>query len=101
MESCIDASDNAENRSIKERLDKLAEDIKKLPFNRIEELEKIIHSMDKKVVTLKEAAKLLDVHVDTIRRAVKTGRIQAFQINKAGSWKISIQELDRFIKGSK
>lgn len=88
-----------EDRGIKQRLDKLAEDIKKLPPDRIEQLEKLVRSMGKKVVSLKEAAEILDVSVDTIRRAIKAGSIKAFQINKAGNWKISIEELERFLRG--
>jgi excisionase family DNA binding protein len=90
-----------EDRGIKQRLDKLAEDIKKLPPDRIDQLEKLVHSMGKKVVSLKEAAEILDVSVDTIRRAIKAGSIKAFQINKAGNWKISIEELERFLRGER
>ncbi len=88
-----------EDRSIKERLDKLADDIKKLPPERILQLEKVMRSMEKKVLSLKEAAIMLDVSVDTIRRAIKSGSLRAFQLNKAGNWKIPIEELDRFMKG--
>ncbi len=101
MESRIDSSSDDENSSIKERLDKLAKDLKELPPDRIEELEKIVHSMGKRVVTIKEAAQMLDVHVDTIRRAIKSGSLKAFQLNKAGSWRISMEELERFINGEK
>jgi len=101
MESRIDSSSDDENGSIKERLDKLADDIKQLPPNRIEELEKIVHSMGKRVVTIKDAAQILDLHVDTIRRAIKSGALKAFQLNKAGSWRISMEELERFINGEK
>lgn len=90
-----------EDRSIEERLDKLAEDIKKLPPERIDQLEKVIKNMEKKVLSLKEAAEMLDVSVDTIRRAIKNGNLRAFQINKAGNWKITIEELERFMRGEK
>ena len=53
----------------------------------------------KKAVSLKEAAEILDVSVDTIRRAIKAGAIKAFQINKEGNWKISIEELEKFLRG--
>ena len=90
-----------EDRSINERLDKLAEDIRKLPPERIDQLEMVMKSMQKKVLSLKEAAEMLDVSVDTIRRAVKSGSLRAFQINKAGNWKIPIEEIERFMKGEK
>jgi len=90
-----------EDRSIKRRLDKLAEDIRKLPPDRIEQLEKLITSMGKKVVSIKEAAEILDCSVDTIRRAIKAGALKAVQLNKAGNWKITTEELDRFMRGDR
>jgi len=55
--------------------------------------------MTKKVVSIKEAAEMLDVSVDTIRRAIKSGSLKAFQLNKKGNWKITIEELERFMRG--
>lgn len=101
MESRIDSQGNDENSRIKKKLDKLAEDIKRLPPERIDQLEKLVHSMGKKVVSLKKAAEILDVSVDTVRRAIKSGKLQAFQINEAGNWKIKIEELERFMRGEK
>jgi len=99
MESRVDSSNNDENSSIKKRLDKLAEDIKTLPPDRIKQLEKLVKSMEKKVLTIKEAAEMLNVHADTIRRAIKSGSLKAFQLNKAGNWRIPIEELERFMRG--
>ena len=90
-----------EDSSIKERLDKLAEDIKKLPPERIKQLEKVMRSMEKKVLSLKEAAEMLGTSVDTIRSAIKSGRLRAFQVNKAGNWKITIEEMESFMEGRK
>jgi excisionase family DNA binding protein len=90
-----------EDRSIDERLDKLANDIRKLPPERIKQLEKVMKSMGKKVLSLKEAAEMLDVSIDTIRRAIKSGSLNAFQLNKEGNWKIPIEEVERFMKGGK
>lgn len=101
MESREHPERDDEDRGVKQRLDKLADDIRKLPPDRIEQLEKLVRSMGKKVVSLKEAAEILDVSVDTIRRAVKSGSLRAFQINKAGNWKISIEELERFMRGDR
>jgi len=101
MESREHPERDDKDRGLKHRLDKLADDIRKLPPDRIDQLEKLVHSMGKKVVSLKEAAEILDVSVDTIRRAIKAGSIKAFQINKAGNWKISIEELERFLRGER
>ena len=99
MESREHPERDDEDSGLKQRLDKLAEDIKNLPADRLAQLEKLVKSLKKKVVSLKEAAEILDVSVDTIRRAVKSGSLKAFQINKAGNWKISIDELERFMRG--
>ena len=98
MESRIHPQGDDEDRSIKERLDKLAEDIKKLPPDRIGEAEKFIHSMGKKAVGVREAAQLLDVSIDTIRRAIRRGTLRAFQLNKEGNWKIPMDEIERLMK---
>ena len=55
-------------------------------------------SEKKQALSIKEAAEILDVSVDTIRRAIKSGALQGFQLNKAGDWRISILELERFIR---
>lgn len=101
MESRIDPSRNDEDRSIKERLDKLAEDIKKLPPDRIEKVEKLLKSMDKKAVSLKEAAGILGVSIDTVRRAIKAGTLRAFQLNRKGNWMVPLEEVEGFLKGEK
>jgi excisionase family DNA binding protein len=99
VESRINPSRDDEDSSIDERLDKLAEDIKKLPHSRIKTLEKFVHSMGKKAISLKEAAEMMGVSKDTIRRAIKSGRLKAFQINKAGSYRVALEEIERFMRG--
>ncbi len=101
MESRKREKRSDEDRSIAERLDKLADDIRKLPPDRVDQLEKVMQSMEKKVLSLKEAAQILGCSIDTIRRAIQSGSLRAFQINKAGKWKILTEELDRFMKGEK
>ncbi len=97
MESRIDPSSDNEARSIDERLDKLAEDIKKLPPDRIEALERLVGQMSKKAVSISEAAVLLGVSIDTIRRAIKSGSVKAFQITARGNYRIPIEEIERFM----
>ena len=55
--------------------------------------------MDRRVFTLKEAAQILGVHVDTLRRSIKSGKIKGIQMVKAGNWKISREEIERFMSG--
>jgi excisionase family DNA binding protein len=101
MESRIDSSRDDEDRSIDERLDKLAEDIRKLPPERLKQLEKFLRSLDKKALSLREAARMMGVSIDTVRRAVKSGKLKAFQLNEGGVYRISTEELDRFMRGEK
>ncbi len=101
MESRKHPQSNAKDRGVEERLDKLAEDIKKLPPDRVEKLEKLVKSMNKRAVGLKEASEILGVSIITLRRAIKSGTIKAFQLNTAGSWLVPIDEVERFLKGEK
>ncbi len=87
------------NNKIKQRLDKLTEEIRKLPLEKIYQLEKLLNAMGKKVISIKEAAEILDLSTDTVRRAIKSGSLKAFQLNKMGNWKIPIEEIERFMKG--
>lgn len=101
MESREHPERDEEDRSIKERLDRLADEIRNLPEHRIKALEKLVRSMDTKVYSLKEAAKILGVHVDTVRRSIKAGKIKAIQMVKEGNWKITHEEIDRFMRGER
>lgn len=85
----------------KERLGQLADKINKLPLSRIEQVERVVNSMGKVVVSLREAAEILDVSVDTVRRAVRSGALKAFQINRAGNWKIKIEDLEQFMNSDR
>lgn len=51
--------------------------------------------------TLCKTAEMLDMSLDTIRRAIASGSLQAFQLNKQGNWKIPIEEIERFMRGEK
>lgn len=86
---------------MKRRQAQLAEEIMKLPPDRIEQVEHIVKFMGKRALSLKETAKMLNVSPDTVRRAIKSGSIKAFRLNKAGDYRISIEELDQFMSGGK
>lgn len=98
MESRIDTSSHDKDRSVEERLEKLANDIKRLPPERIPDLERYLLSLNRKVVSLKEAASILGMSQDTLRRAIKAGSIKAFQLSALGNWKISLEEIDRILQ---
>jgi excisionase family DNA binding protein len=58
-----------------------------------------VHCVEKRVVSLKEAAHILGCSIDTVRRAVKSGQLKAFQINKQGNYRITVDEIERFMQG--
>jgi excisionase family DNA binding protein len=94
------SSHHHKDGSVKERLDQLAEDIKKLPPDRIAKIEKLVKSMDKRAVSLKQAAEMLGVSVQTLRRARDTGALKAFRIKPTGNWLVSIDEVEKFLRGN-
>lgn len=99
MESRKHIQDNDKDRGVKQQLDKLAAEIKKLPPDRIERLEKLVRSMaDRQTVPLKEAAEILGVSIQTLRRAIQSGDLRAFQIVKAGNWLVQMEEIERLMK---
>lgn len=46
-------------------------------------------------LSIKEAAEILGMSNDTIKRAIKSNAIKAFQLNNRGTWRIPIQEIRR------
>ena len=52
--------------------------------------------MKQQVFSIKDAATILDVHPDTIRRAIKAGKLKAAKIGK--DYRIAKSELDRFFQ---
>lgn len=54
--------------------------------------------LERKVVTISEAASMLAVTPLTIRRAIKNGKIKAIQMQQNGRYRIPVEELDAFIK---
>jgi len=54
---------------------------------------------DKGIVDLTEAALLTSQSVQTLRRRIKEGRINAIQYTERGKWYIKVEDLNRFIGG--
>jgi len=101
MESRKRPPNKDEDSSISERLDKLAEDIKKMSPDRINTLESFVRSMNKKAIPLKDAAELLGCSVLSVRRAIKSGQIKSFQLNVGGNIYIPVEDIERILKGEK
>ena len=83
------------------RQEQLAQEIMKLPPERIVQLESLVKSIGKRALSLKEAAEMLNLSTVTVRRAIKSGTIKAFRLNKVGDYRISVEELDQFMRGEK
>jgi excisionase family DNA binding protein len=56
--------------------------------------------IERKVVTITEAAEMLAVSPLTIRRVIKNGKMKAMRMNLRGRYRIPIEELDSFISRS-
>ena len=46
-----------------------------------------------------EVARQLNVHDQTIRRAIASGRLKAFKTTPKGAWLIAEGELNKYLKG--
>lgn len=55
-------------------------------------------TMEKKAVSLREAAKMLGISIDTARRAIKANRLKAFRLHDRGHYRVSMREIDQFMK---
>ncbi len=89
------------SKKTNKRIEKLSKDIQKLPPEKLDKLEVFLNTIEKRVFSIKEAAEILDLSVDTLRRAIKSGSLKALQLNKMGNWKIPIEEINRFLNGKK
>lgn len=56
--------------------------------------------LKRQAITLREAADMLAVSTLTIRRAIRTGKIRAFQFNPRGPYRIPIDEIWNFMNRS-
>ena len=84
-------SSNNENSGIKQKLDKLADDIKKLPPERQDRLKDL---MGKRAYSTENAAKQLGISVSTLRRFIKVGVIEYFRVGNR--IRFSSDEIERF-----
>ncbi len=51
-------------------------------------------------LTLPEAAQFARVHKNTVRRAVRRGRLKAFRLNNERDWRFRQQDLDTWLTAS-
>jgi len=51
-----------------------------------------------KLLTIKQAAEVLNVHVETLRRWDKSGKLRAIRINKRGDRRYKPEDLEKLMK---
>mgnify|MGYP001584573979 CR=1 FL=1 len=80
----------------KETVERLNTLVSKLDLARQEEMSNLLN---KKVNSVDDVANILGVCEETVRRAIRNGRLKAFRVAgaKRGALKITQEELDRFM----
>lgn len=53
---------------------------------------------DKKWTTTKEIAKRLDIHVETVRRWLRTGALRGVHVGGKGGYRIRENDLEEFLR---
>jgi excisionase family DNA binding protein len=80
--------------SINDKLDKLADDIKKLPGRRKELLADM---MKKRLYDSLEACEILGISLPSLRRAIQLGRIKSVHVGRF--LRIPAEEIERLVQG--
>lgn len=94
MEQCKRSSHTKSSR-IKQKLDKLAEDVKNITSERQEALKEL---MNKRLYTSEEAAELLGLSFPSIRRAITIGRLKIVRVGRFV--RIPAHEIERLLQES-
>jgi excisionase family DNA binding protein len=50
-------------------------------------------------LTVEQVAERLQVHVDTVRRALRDGRMRGFKLSRKSGWRIRASDVDRYVVG--
>jgi excisionase family DNA binding protein len=64
-----------------------------------DEVNRLIGSQ--KTLSVKEAADILNVGVIMVRNLIKEGSIKAVRLADKGPWRIAVEEIEKFTKGTK
>ncbi len=54
-----------------------------------------------KLLTIKQAAEILNVHVETLRRWGKSGKLKAVRVNKRGDRRYDPKDIEAILKNKK
>lgn len=87
-------SSNAKDGSLEKKLDRLIDDIKKLPNKRQKLLEDL---MKDRLYDSREACEILSISLPSLRRSIKLGRIKTVYVGKY--LRIPACEINRLVQG--
>ena len=59
----------------------------------------IIKSDLPKLLTIRQAAEVLNVHIETLRRWDKSGKLKAIKVNERGDRRYRPEDLQKIVKG--
>lgn len=68
----------ATTKQNQKRIEKLSQDIQKLSPEKLDKLEFFLGTIEKRVFSIKEAVEMLGQSVDSVRRAINSGKLKAF-----------------------
>ena len=54
-----------------------------------------------KLLTIRQAAEILNVHVETLRRWDKAGKLKAIRVNERGDRRYSVEDIENYLKSRK
>ena len=54
-----------------------------------------------KLLTIRQAAEVLNVHVETLRRWDKSGKLKAFKVNERGDRRYKPGDIENYLKSKK
>ncbi|HIH11855.1 TPA: MerR family transcriptional regulator [Candidatus Woesearchaeota archaeon] len=54
-----------------------------------------------KLLTIRQAAEILNVHIETLRRWDKSGKLKAIIVNERGDRRYDPRDIERFISAKK
>ena len=48
-------------------------------------------------LTVEQVAERLQIHVDTVRRALRDGRMRGYKLSRKSGWRIRTSDADRYV----
>lgn len=98
----IEYTQDSTESSLEEALDKLADSIRGLPSDRQNQLKQELEldmSEEKKIYTVEELAKMLQLSAETVRRSIRDGKIKVIRLGTGSKPPIRITkaEVDKIL----